>query len=261
MKRLSAALLAIVLASTVCASAASAAPPRAQLLSFVCQRALDPASRAISVQAVMRPLPATRKLALKVDLLVRTGGATPAQSDIRAGDLGVWISPANPTLGQLPGDVWKFDKSVVALAAPASYRFRVSFRWTGANDRVIGSAVRYTARCKQRELRPDLLVGLITVSAIPGRPQQSLYTAAITNAGATATGPFDVLFTPGDNSPPKTHMVRNLGPYKTRSETFVGPLCTAAAAPTITADSAGQVDDLNRANNALTATCPAPGSP
>jgi hypothetical protein len=262
MKRLSAVLVSIALAATVGTGAAAGdAQPRAQLRGFVCQRALDPANRSISVQAVMRPLPATWRMALKVDLLVRRGGPPPTESSIRAGDLGVWISPSNPTLGQLPGDVWKFDKSVVELDAPASYRFRFTFHWIGARDRMIGSTVRYSPRCRERELRPDLLVSSITVSAITGRPQQSLYTAAITNAGATGAGPFDVLFTPGDSSPPETHTVKFLGPGQTRTETFVGPLCTAASAPTITADSAGQVDDLNRANNALTATCPAPSSP
>jgi hypothetical protein len=38
--------------------------------------------------------------------------------------------------------------------------------------------------------------------------------------------------------------------------TFTGPVCSASTAPTITADSAHQVDDLNRSNNVLTAVCP-----
>ena len=43
---------------------------------------------------------------------------------------------------------------------------------------------------------------------------------------------------------------------------FVGPLCATADPsdpPEIIADSAAQVDDLNRSNNSLAATCPAPG--
>ena len=39
--------------------------------------------------------------------------------------------------------------------------------------------------------------------------------------------------------------------------TFVGPLCNAQSAPpTVTVDPNGLIDDFNRANNSLTATCP-----
>jgi hypothetical protein len=261
MKRLSGALgaLALCVLLLVAATTASGAPPRAQLHAFACHRALDPPDRSIAVTAVMRPLPGTQHLSLRFDLLMSEGASMP-QKVIRSGDLGVWITPTNPTLGQLPGDVWNLQKSVVELAAPASYRFRVEFRWTGAHGRVLGSTVLYSGRCRQRELRPDLLVSSIAVTAIPNNPNKDLYTALIANAGNSAAGPFDVLFAPADGSAPKTHTVALLAAHASRTEAFVGPLCTAASAPTITVDSAREVDDLNRANNALTATCPASGS-
>jgi hypothetical protein len=37
---------------------------------------------------------------------------------------------------------------------------------------------------------------------------------------------------------------------------FIGPVCDASAPPSITADSTDQVDDFDRGNNTLTATCP-----
>jgi len=239
------------------AAAASARRPRAQLTDFVCVRALDPPNRSVSARAVMRPLAGTRRLELKFDLLTRRRAGAAMQSVVRAGDLGVWISPSNPTLGQLPGDVWNFDKSVVDLRAPAGYELRVAFRWIGAHRRVISSEVRYSPRCREPELRPDLLVRSITVTAIAGHPGEELYSAVIRNAGASAAGPFSVLFAPGDGSAPKRHTVGLLPAYTSRVEQFVGPLCTAASAPTVTVDSAGQVDDLNRTNNQLTAACPA----
>ena len=100
----------------------------------------------------------------------------------------------------------------------------------------------------------------ITVTAIPGRPHHDLYTALIANTGNSAAGPFSVLFAPADGSPASTRQVATLGAHRHRTISFVGPLCTTATAPTITADSALQIHDLNRANNALTATCPAPSS-
>jgi hypothetical protein len=78
----------------------------------------------------------------------------------------------------------------------------------------------------------------------------------IGNQGNSAAGPFDVLFAPLSAGSPITHVIGHLGAHRHKTVRFVGPVCTAATAPTITADSASQVDDLNPANDALTATCP-----
>jgi hypothetical protein len=245
-----------VIALGLCTAVATADPPRDALINFVCQRALDPPARAVSVQAVIRPLPGTKKLSLRFQLLMRRNASSPVSS-VHGGDLGTWISPPDPTLGQQPGDKWKVSRSVLNLAAPASYRFRVQFRWTGAAGRVLGTVVRFSPTCVQPELRPDLLVRSITVRSIAGRPDKDEYIALIRNAGATGAGPFQVSFVPGDSSAPKMRTVARLQPHQTVQEAFFGPLCSASSAPTITVDPAGQVDDLNRSNNALTAICPA----
>ncbi len=131
MKRLFAGAAALALCALLVATSASAgAQQRTELRAFDCHRALDPGDRSAAVTAVMRPLVGTKHMAMRFDLLMSSKGAT-VQRVVNAGDLGVWITPKNPTLGQLPGDVWKLQKSVVNLAAPATYRFRVTFRWTG----------------------------------------------------------------------------------------------------------------------------------
>lgn len=233
------------------------APPRAELQAFTCRNGLDPAQRSVSVTAVMRPLVGTWHLAVKFDLLVSRGTA-PAKA-LRAGDLGVWITPDNPTLGELPADVWNLQKSVVELSAPASYRFRVQFRWKDQQHHVLGTVVRYSRRCEERELRPDLLVRSISVSAA-NQPNRDLYGAVIANAGNSAAGPFEVLFAPADGSGTITRTVSLLAAHSSRVEDFVGPVCSASTAPTITVDSAHQVDNLDRSNTALTASCPASGA-
>lgn len=242
--------------SLVAGGAMATTPARAQLTLFNCVHALDPANRAVSVQAVMRPLTGTKKLAVKFQLLERTPGAVAPQTVVRAGDLGVWVTPSNPTLGQLPGDVWRLNKTALNLDAPASYQFKVVFRWSGAHGKVLGTAVRQTPSCKQRELRPDLAVQSITVSPIADHPEKNLYTATIANLGATGAGPFEVLFTPGDSSAATTKTIQFLSSHQTRQLSFVGPACNLASPPTVTADAADQVDDYNRSNNELAATCP-----
>jgi hypothetical protein len=244
MKRLSAALLVVVASATIgFAASTAAAVPRAQLQSFACLHALDPANRTVSVNAVMRPLPGTQKLMMEFSLLERSGGSATAQTVVGAGDLGVWISPKDPNLGQLPKDVWNLNKSVLNLDAPAAYRFRVAFRWIGAHGRVIGTAQRLSRTCDQRELRPDLVVKSIAVSPIAGKPHKDLYTAVIANDGATSTGPFEVLFTPGDDSPAKTRAVASLGAHQFGVERFVGAGWRPRRPPTVLAGSAAHVHD------------------
>ena len=247
------ALLALVLAALP-ATASTKVAPRDTLTAFACQRALDPPNRSVSVKAVMRPVTGTRTLALKFDLLEKQAGATRVLTG--AGDLGVWLSPKDPTLGRRPGDVWELTKAVSNLDAPASYRFRVTFRWLGAHDKVLTTAILQSTGCTQRELRPDLLVKSVAVTAIPRKPHKQRYTAMIANAGASSAGPFQVLFTPGDGSASQTQTVAHIDAHSSRRLSFVGPLCTAASPPTVVADSADQVDDSDRDNNAMTVTCP-----
>jgi CARDB len=248
-------VVAAVVAGVAAVPGSATTAPRSQLTGFACVHALDPGARAVGIEGVMRPLPGTRKLAIRFELLRRGTGA--AAQTVQGGDLGVWRSPANSTLGRLPGDVWRLQKSVYNLDAPFSYQFRVSFRWTGAHGKVLGTATRYSRTCRQQELRPDLTVKSIAVSAIAGHPKKALYTAVVANQGRTGAGPFSVLFVPGDSSAPSTQIVSFLGAGKTRTLSFIGPACNAASPPTVTADSASQVDDFDRANNQLIAVCPA----
>ena len=244
-----------VLLSAGPAGARGAALPRAELNGFSCRAAVDPGSRAIATTAVMRPLAGTRHMAIRFDLLSRAPDGT--VTAIRGGDLGHFTAPVNPTLGQLPADVWRVHKLVVPLAVPALYRLRATFRWSGRSGRVLSTATRLSPSCRQRELRPDLVVRSITVTAVQSRPSRDLYTALITNTGNSAAGPFSVLFAPGDSSASSTRQVGSLAAHSQRAISFLGPLCTTAAAPMITADSTLQVLDSNRADNVRTAVCPA----
>lgn len=248
------AVLALSVLGVGSAAATAKPPPRYNLTSFACQRALDPPNRSVAVNAVMRPVKGTRKLSLKFDLLEKVAGVT--RSLTGAGDLGIWLSPRDPTLGRRTGDVWELNKAVSNLDAPAVYRFRVTFRWLGAHDRVLATAVTQSGSCAQRELRPDLLVRGVSVAAIPHKPHKQRYTVVIANRGASGAGPFQVLFTPGDGSPPQTKTVSHVDAHSSLQRSFTGPLCEAGSPPTVVADSADQIDDYDRNNNAMTVTCP-----
>jgi hypothetical protein len=253
MKRVALIVFCLLGIGVAAAPAVGADPPRASLRSPVCVTAMDPVSRAISITAVMRPVAGTTKMQLKFDLLRRTGNGHPF-ARVRGGDLNTWVNPTDPTLGQHPNDKWNLIKQVVNLKAPATYRFRVSFRWIGAHGAVLRTAGRTSPTCYQPELRPDLQVRTIAVQAVAGRPNVNAYVALIRNAGASAAGPFQVQFSDGDVL--KTRTVSDLGAHLSIKEQFIGPLCTAGTA-TVTADPTDQVDDLNRANNSLSVVCSA----
>jgi hypothetical protein len=252
-------LVALTVGSSVitAAGAAGDAQPRARLRGFVCQPAVEPSQREMSIDAVMRPLTATKKMAMRFELLSKTKPSSPLTL-VAGGGLGNWVSPASPTLGQSIRDVWIVNHPVVGLRAPATYRLRVTFRWTGAQGRLLGTAVRQTSKCFQPELRPDLMVQPpIAVQQIAGNPGHDQYVAVIRNVGATAAGQFEVLFVSGGPNPVVKHgIVQRLAAHASRQETFVGPVCTATTAPTVTVDPLDQVDDPNRGNNSLIAACP-----
>ncbi len=252
-----AALIAVAAALAAAnVAGASTGASRAQIDRFVCQDALAPAQREISIQGVMRPVAGTLRMAMRFELLERTqrGGRL---TEVTGGDLDHWKTPPNPTLGQRPGDVWSVDHPVVGLAAPATYRFRVTFRWTGKHGKVLATVQRQSPLCVQRELRPDLVVSTITVKPIPGVPAHDKYIAAIRNKGASASGSFEVLFIPGGAYPQQTKTAASLRAHGGRSVTFTGPPCSAATAPTVIVDPSDQVDELDQLNKSLTATCPA----
>jgi CARDB len=235
------------------AAGASAPPPRDALGSFVCQKALDPPARAISVQAVMRPVAGTSKMQMRFDLMRQSQAGGRFQL-VRGRALGSWISPQNPTLGQRAGDVWIVNHPVVDLPAPATYRFRVSFRWTGSSGQRLSDAVQSSANCYQPELRVDLLVRSLNVTALPSG--KAAYVADIGNRGQTASGPVEVDLA-GVGSTPLAQTLPAVGSKSSARERFVAPACTAGAPLTVTVDPSHTIDEYDFANNTLTMPCPA----
>jgi hypothetical protein len=241
------------------ASAASPSPSLYQLRSFVCQKALDPPERAISVQAVMRPVTGTARMQMRFDLMRKTGPGT-VFTKVRGRQLDSWISPQDPTLGQNPADVWILSHPVVDLAAPATYRFRVNFRWIGAQGQRLATAVQSTAGCYQPEMRADLLVRSVTAGAVASGQSAQSYTAVIANRGQTGAGPFQVVLA-GAGSGTETATVAWLAPHSSVREQFVAPACSAGTNLTVTVDPTHTIDEYDFVNNTLTTACPAVAPP
>ena len=232
-------------------------PPSASLTGFVCQTALDPATRGIAVTAVMRPVPSTDHMQVKFDLTVAVHRGRPFRvaKQKRSSSFGKWISPANPTLGQLPADVWKPIGQAANLFAPAHYRLRVSFRWLGVGGVKLAQLVRTSPTCFQPELRPDLVVRSISIASLPGPAGEDSYDAVIANPGATPAGGFDVQLSEGQTAA-STATVPGLESHHSRQVHLQGPACTPGELITVTADPAHLIDVATRTNSSLSITCP-----
>ena len=145
---------ALALLLTVAAVASGAAPagaarrgpaPSASLAGFVCRPAFSPRDRMIEVTATMRPAAGSDRMEMRFQLLERLPGA--AFRVVHGGDLGRWL-PEPPASGQTPVAAWVVRKPVLNLYAPASYRFRVTFRWLEQSV-VVTSETRVSAVCAQ----------------------------------------------------------------------------------------------------------------
>jgi CARDB len=265
-------MLVAGVAALTAAPAVAATPPPTQLTRAVCHRALLPPARKIAVTAVMRPVNGTNGMEMMFDLQRARRRYGPFTT-VRGTGLERWVHPDTPTLGQRPGDIWRFDQKVENLAGPAYYRFRVRFRWTGAGGHALRTSSVTGPTCFQPELRPDLVAQSLTVKAAGGgtqpstgqpssgqsaatQPAQDRYVGVIANRGLTSADSFTVeLLLPGQ--PTQRTTVHGLRPHATARETFTAPACTPGSRLTLIVDPNGSVLDYDRANNTLTVQCPA----
>jgi hypothetical protein len=222
----------------------------AYLRGFACHRSLDPSKRVVTVTAVMGTVPGTAHLQMRFVLLERTARGV---GFVRGGDLGRWISPSSPTLGQHPSDQWVVNHPVTGVPVPASYRFRVSFRWIASSGRAIAQTQRTSALCRQPDMRPDLYVQLVSLATVAGGEQ---YTVEVGNSGLTSARNVEVQFAPGGGASPQTATIPRLRPGASVDETFTGPACTPNSSATITVDPSDLIDVASRADNSITVPCP-----
>ena len=242
---------AIAAVALLAPAAAQAAAGDAFLRGFACHRSLDPTKRSVTVTAVMDTAPATQHLQMRFELLERTAHAVAL---IHGGDLGQWISPSSPTLGQHPSDRWVVNHPVTGVPVPASYRFKVAFHWIGSSGQVIGQTQLMTGSCRQPDLRPDLYVRLLSSQAVSGGDQ---YDVQVGNSGLTGAQNVEVVFAPGGGAQPVMKTIAALPARQSVQRTFVGPPCTSSSPPsTITVDPSGLIDVVSRADNSITAPCP-----
>ena len=140
--------------------------------------------------------------------------------------------------------------------APAIYRFRVTFRWLGAaRPRALATATRYSPALSpaRAPARPAGALDHRHRDRRASPNQRSLHGADRQHGQHAPPARSRSCSRPATARRRRTRTVTACGPHTHHARAVRRARCARRPRrPTITADSAAQVDDLNRANNALT---------
>lgn len=112
----------------------------------------EQAERSATFTGEMTAIPGSVRMSMRIDVEERAPGEAEFHA-VTASGLGVW-RPSDPKV-----KVYKYLKQVGNLAAPASYRGVVHFRWLNAHGHAIKRAERLTMRCLQPQATTEALSG------------------------------------------------------------------------------------------------------
>ncbi len=138
------ALAPAALGAPVAVTQSTTAPAKAPVSATVeqCVTSPNPAERSVTFAGEMAAIPGAVKLEMRIEVLERLPREI-AFHGVSSPGLGIWRTAA-------PGVKNYRDLSEITnLAAPASYRAAVRFRWLNAKGRLIRATELKTPRCEQ----------------------------------------------------------------------------------------------------------------
>ena len=252
----------ITLACAVAAIAGAATPGAALAqttagkvsVSSSCRPAVKQLDRQLVVTGDMLSLRRGNRMEMRFDLYTKTL-SDPTWKLVQAPDLGIW-NRAKPGRTE-----YKFRQKTLNLAAPASYKMRVTFHWVGPGAAET-FARRTTKVCEQRDPRPNLRVVRLDASPIKGGLAD--YIVVIRNVGAsTASGPngFDTALAIDGVTQPPNKNVLGLPAGASTQHRWRAPRCKQGGTVKATVDPDQRIDQSDRADDVLELPCPASLAP
>jgi len=246
----------IIVVSAVAALAATSAPALAavpgktRVTVPVCHSDIAPLDRRITWVGEMSSRKPGDRMEMRFDVYMRTP-TDPTWRLVSAPDLGIWNRAKAGTTA------YKFRQKAVNLAAPASYKARVTFRWLGPKgDKVVKS--RTSKVCEQSDPRPNLRV--VRLDATPLKGGQANYQVVVRNVGGSAaSGPngFDVALAVDGVTQAPNKNVLGLRAGESVQVNFRGARCTQGRTVRAAADPDARIDQSDRADDVLELPCPA----
>jgi hypothetical protein len=236
-----------LLLSLLLLAASPAAAQAASVKLLACVPALDGPERSATFEARVRPLRGSDRIQVRFTLQVREA-ALETWRRVAAPGLDEWLTSA-------PGvSRYSYSKTVQNLAAPATYRMVVRFRWLDAGGAVVARSRATSRGCRQPDMRPDLEVAGIVVTA-PLEPGPARYAVELVNAGRSPAAAFTVTLSAGGEQLDPV-AVAGLAPGERRVLELAGPRCAPGTTLTATADPELAVDERDEDDNVLVAACP-----
>lgn len=231
---------------------AAAAPDRVVSLKAAlatCETGATAVERFAVFKASMPRVKRAERMELRFDLLQRR----PGDDDfvrLAVPKFGVW-ERAEPRVS-----AFLVAKRVNALAAPATYRVLVRFRWFAADGSVLRRSERRSKVCRQPDPRPDLVFDSVSAQETDD-PQQARYAVVVRNAGrGDMTSSAGVSLTIGERRFP-TRTLSLLASGETDTVSFLAPRCNDATPLELSLDPAGVVEEAGERNNLLSVPCAA----
>ena len=240
-------IVTLVLLALPAGAHAQAPPLRAKLAA--CQSGPAATERTATFVGSMPAVAGTKRMWMRFDLFMRVAPSTDFAA-VKAPKLGVWqkSAPGRASSG------FVFKQRVQGLTAPAWFRAQVHFRWYGRGGKLLRSATRTSAICKQPDQRPDLRAGALDAARGP-LPDQATYMLDVRNDGHTAATGFDVVLTVAGAEQPPQH-VAGLAPAASATVTFVAPRCAPGSTLRLELDAEDAVEESSEADDFVERSCP-----
>jgi hypothetical protein len=235
-------LLSLAVAVLWGGAVASAQAPELGAKLAACESGPDAADRFAVFSGAM-PRNDAAAMAMRFDLYEKQPGGKFER--VVLDNWGEWERTAKKGV---PGFI--FTKRVEQLAAPATFRAAVSFRWYDAKGRVVDSTRRLSPVCRQADWRPDLHVKRIVLPPDDGGPVK----VVIRNDGRSAASAFAVNVARADFVKGASVSALPAGGQATVGVSL--GRCKPGTTITVTLDPAGAVDEADEADNTATVACP-----
>jgi len=229
-----------------------AAPGSATATISSCQVAADQADRSATFSGQMVATATSTAMQMRIDLLSRSSDSA-AFARVSAPGLGVWRRAAAGV------SIYRYVREVTNLPAPAQYRAAFSYRWLGAQSRVLRHASRLTSICLQPDERPLLAVASVAISPSPSSLDAE-YSITLHNAGRGPAGPFDVALTVNGVQQPAL-VVQSLGAGMRTVLPVAAPRCTHDSPVVVTLDTQNAISEAPGGGLPKTVSCPLAAAP
>jgi len=245
-KRLILVLLLAAGLSVPAASPAAAAKLGATAKLTACATSLEQSGRFLVAEGRMRRVAGAARLQMRFDLQIRT----PERSRwtvVDAPQFGKWTT-ADPAPRR-----YVYSKRVENLAAPATYRMIVRYRWVSESGRVIARERRRTRPCRQPDLRPDLEPAKVALGPVADDGRRP-YLVVVRNTGSSPAAPFKVSIGIGPESR-TVDVAGGLAPGAATQLELIAPACEPGGIVVAAVDPTGTVDEADETDNQQPSPC------